>query len=770
MKYVNKRRKMFNKIRIKRVFIFILICITFVINFNPTVAVITSNLPVSELKDEFPASYKPYINELKKRHPNWVFKAVYTNLDWNLVLQHETYEVNSAISLINRNDYSDKWLYSGSNISHDGPYYTASKSAVSYVLDPRNSLSETSVFQFETLSFSSNVHTVESVEKVLANTPMASKDYNNKYKYLGEWITMDETYAQMIVRLSEKYNISPTHVASRIRQENSGNIVNGSLINGDAGVYNFFNIGATPGADGNSAVTNGLNTAKERGWTSPEKAIEAGIETLVSKYIRYGQDTIYFQKFDVNNPYGNAGWLFASQYMTNIMAPTNESKSAYYGYVNANIIDSSFEFHIPVYNNMPETASPSPDVVESRYEADNTRIYLDDPSDSGVVDEFWVRSSPNSSDNSNVIKIYYEDKEGQENRTALTRIGKGVNTPWDKVRLPDGREGYVYSKWVYEYKYADITGISLNKTSLELKLGEKYNLVKTISPVNAVPDDVKWTSSNEKIVSVDENGNIVAKGIGSSTVTVSTVNSKKSATCTVKVISTEVESISLDKVEYTVIVGNTLILKPTVLPATASNKSYTISIENKNILEEKNGVFTAKAEGTTYVTFKTVENNKSVKVKVTVIQNQKDDIVLDKSIIVDNTTNYISNIELETTVNKLKEKINTNLEVKFLDKDNNELKEDSFVGTGTKVEFLKDGKTIQEYTVLIYGDVNGDGMIKASDYVVIKNSIMADENSSDKLKGISAISADIDKNGEVKASDYVLIKNHIMGKNTISQK
>lgn len=512
-------------------------------NFAPIIARITENLPVSTMSNEFPESYRPYIENLKKAHPNWVFKAVYTNVDWNLALKHESYEVDPEISLISKNDYGDNWFYHGDNIAHDGPFYTASKAAVAYALDPRNFLTETSIFQFETLSFSSNVHTISSVEKILASTPMGKEGYHNRYKYQGEWKTMDETYSEMIVRLSKKYNISPTHVASRIRQENSGDIVNGALINGDHGVYNFFNIGAIPGSDGNSAVTNGLNTARENGWDTPEKAIEAGIQILVKNYIQYGQDTIYFQKFDVNNPYGNASWLFASQYMTNIMAPANESLSAYYGYVKSSMLDSAFEFHIPVYLNMPASACVSPDNNDNRFEPDNTRVYFDDPSDSGVVDEFWVRSSTDTSSSANIIQKYYEEKDGQENRTKIIRIGKGINIPWAKVQLPDGRIGYIYSKWVYEYQYADVAGVSLDKTSIQLKAGETIELKPTVSPVNAISTAITWSTSNENVVVVDQTGKIIAKGVGEADIIATTVSGNKTATCHVKVVSTKVEGL-----------------------------------------------------------------------------------------------------------------------------------------------------------------------------------------------------------------------------------
>ena len=65
----------------------------------------------------------------------------------------------------------------------------------------------------------------------------------------------------------------------------------------------------------------------------------------------------------------------------------------------------------------------------------------------------------------------------------------------------------------------------------------------------------------------------------------------------------------------------------------------------------------------------------------------------------------------------------------------------------------------------MYGDVNGDGAITASDYVNIKNYIMGKT----KLSSVALKGADSNKNGSVTASDYVVIKNHIMKKTTISQ-
>ena len=70
------------------------------------------------------------------------------------------------------------------------------------------------------------------------------------------------------------------------------------------------------------------------------------------------------------------------------------------------------------------------------------------------------------------------------------------------------------------------------------------------------------------------------------------------------------------------------------------------------------------------------------------------------------------------------------------------------------------------YIVVIKGDVNGDGLIYATDYVKVKNHIMGKSS----LNGAYLIAADINSDGNIYATDYVLIKNHIMGKSEISQR
>lgn len=86
------------------------------------------------------------------------------------------------------------------------------------------------------------------------------------------------------------------------------------------------------------------------------------------------------------------------------------------------------------------------------------------------------------------------------------------------------------------------------------------------------------------------------------------------------------------------------------------------------------------------------------------------------------------------------------------------------IATNMKIDLLIDG-TEYHYTVVVKGDVNGDGLIYATDYVKIKNHIMGRAN----LQGAYLLAADIDNDGNIFAIDYVRIKNYIMGKGTIKQ-
>lgn len=91
-------------------------------------------------------------------------------------------------------------------------------------------------------------------------------------------------------------------------------------------------------------------------------------------------------------------------------------------------------------------------------------------------------------------------------------------------------------------------------------------------------------------------------------------------------------------------------------------------------------------------------------------------------------------------------------------------KTSGLIASGDKIK-IKTNNEEKEYTVIIYGDVNGDGKILPTDYVKIKNHIMDVK----KLTSYELESADVNRDGKILPTDYVKIKNHIMDVSKISQ-
>ena len=268
-----------------------------------------------DLLKNFPDSYKPYIDELSKKHPNWNFVPLYTNLDWNYVIEQEN---KFGTNLVPKN-YGDSWKNTNPgqyNIEVDVGWVDSSRQAVEYCMDPRNFLNEVRIFQFEELSYNENINSLEGIEKILYGTEFS----NTKVNYLdnsGNNISMNEKYSDLILSGAKTSCVNAYHLASRIKQEVGPFLTHNSIsgtVKGFEGLYNFYNIGATSSSEPMGAIKNGLQYAKDgKGastetkrkylipWNTKEKAISGGAIFIGSSYINVGQNSIYLQKFDVTD-------------------------------------------------------------------------------------------------------------------------------------------------------------------------------------------------------------------------------------------------------------------------------------------------------------------------------------------------------------------------------------------------------------------------------------------------------------------------------------
>ena len=290
--------------------------------------------------EQFPASYQNKLTQLKKAHPNWVFVKQNTGLDWQTVIKNENIGERSLIQTKMGSAYT--------NGAHGQPGWSyASEAAIKYYMDPRNFLDETRVFMFEQLTYNPSYHTQSAVQNILNSTFM-------KGSIPGD----SKTYAAAFFDIGSTLKVSPFHLACRVYQEQGKGesaLISGTY-SGYEGYYNYYNIKAS-GSTNKAIIENGLTYAKQQGWNSRYKSLQGGAKILSQNYILKGQDTLYLQKYDVDNSYNG---LYAHQYMQNIMAPYTESSMVKSAYQSTGAINNSFVFKIPVYLNMPSEACAKP--------------------------------------------------------------------------------------------------------------------------------------------------------------------------------------------------------------------------------------------------------------------------------------------------------------------------------------------------------------------------------------------------------------------------
>ena len=166
-----------------------------------------------------------------------------------------------------------------------------------------------------------------------------------------------ESLAEAIIEAGEKNDIDPYFIVSRLIQEQGKNgtkLSRGYEYNGQT-VYNPFNIAAS-GNSQTSIINNAAEYAYSHEWFSLEKALIEGVDFINTKYVDIGQNTLYFQKFDVIKE----NELYTNQYMQNLLAPTSESSILLDQYESSNTVDADLNFIIPLYENMPKTISERP--------------------------------------------------------------------------------------------------------------------------------------------------------------------------------------------------------------------------------------------------------------------------------------------------------------------------------------------------------------------------------------------------------------------------
>ncbi len=346
--------------------------------------------------ESLPDGYRNSLRSLHAKHPKWQFETVDTGLEWANALAAESSVGKNLVSKNSiaswkstapqaYNQSSNQWYtFDG------GSWASASPELIAYYMDPRNFLNESGIYMFEKLDHSES-QTSASVAKMLTGTFMSgdvTDSDGNTFNY-AEWFS----------NVGQQTGVSPYLLAGRALQEQgirgSSQSISGN-VPGYEGYFNYFNVGAYA-YSGRSATINGLIYAQgtdedyQRPWNTRARSIYGGAKYLSEKFVSKGQNTLYFQKFNVVN---KENTLYSHQYMSNIQAASSESSRLQLAYLGD---DEVLCFRIPYYHNMPDspcvkpTSDSNPNTYLASLSISGAKL---DPEFSGVTDNYTVTVDP----------------------------------------------------------------------------------------------------------------------------------------------------------------------------------------------------------------------------------------------------------------------------------------------------------------------------------------------------------------------------------------
>lgn len=232
----------------------------------------------------------------------------------------------------------------------------------------------------------------------------------------------------------------------------------------------------------------------------------------------------------------------------------------------------------------------------------------------GETANLTVKYTPEGTNQKGVTYTSSDEKVATVSNGVVTAVGKGTAT------ITATGANNTTSSVIITVKQP-VTGVTLNKTTLDLEKDQTEKLVATVLPANADGDKtVTWKSSNNAVATVSQDGTVTAVGKGSCNITATTENGK-TATCKVTV-GVPLKSISFkDNVtSKTMNKGEEFTLEVVYNPAdTDADKTITWSSTDTSVATVEGGKVTAIGGGETEIKATTVNGLEAIcKVKVEV--------------------------------------------------------------------------------------------------------------------------------------------------------
>ena len=474
-----------------------------------------------------------------------------------------------------------------------------------------------------------------------------------------------------------------------------------------------------------------------RPWISPKRAITGGAIFIASSYISRGQNTSYLKKFNVTSTS-----TYNHQYMANLAAPYSEAYSSYRSYKENGLLDLALEFSIPIYNNMPDyTQLPGKDKDKTCQKEVKDKAFEKKLAAEGFPESYKCKLRLLHAKHPNWVftafKTNLDFNKSVTAEQAVSSISGG--TIYYKTPITQTEPGwYLANKATVEYYLDPRNFLNEERVLMFEDLGYKeYYTAKTLTPI------LKGTFmegysllDNQTYASIFVEAGKTAK---MSSVYLASLAKQESGVNGSRATS---------GAEFTY-EGKTYKGLYNFFNIGAYSSASNPVLAG---LVWASGGF--DPETLNNIINSSLNSTDSTDSKPTDTTSDTEKTILKKLGATKKSSDLLTKIEMGTKISEIKDKLSDyTISTSLGDKD--------IIKTGATITISKDKEKFK-YTIVVSGDVDGDGKMQATDYVKIKNYIMETKDS--KLNAAQSLAADVDGNGQIGATDYVKIKNIIMGR------
>lgn len=225
----------------------------------------------------------------------------------------------------------------------------------------------------------------------------------------------------------------------------------------------------------------------------------------------------------------------------------------------------------------------------------------------------------------------------------------------------------------------------------------------------------------------------------------------------------EYARISLDRSKAELYQGSSLTLIPTITPSNLSDEPVEWSSSDPGIASvDDTGRVTAVSAGTATITVKVLKTRETATCEVTVDPDKNNFIILksDSSLNYDEL-GYLRRINLNTTVEDIKDQF-TNDNLYFYDINGNVLDDKDVIGTGTQIKLFNGDEVVDTKTVVITGDMTGDGLINNRDVAMMNKTLIGTVEAEE----YQMLAIDVNGDGFVNNRDAAMVARYLVGKDT----